>query len=98
MEPSGKISFLPKSKYHSVTPSDMKLKVDSNGLSANLVIDGNIMENNLKAIGHDSNWLLKRLEKEGYDKVSELLLVTCDIKEKLTIYKINEKVDYSVLE
>lgn len=98
MEPSGKISFLPKSKYHSVTPSDMKLNVDSNGLSANLVIDGNIMENNLKAIGHDLNWLLKRLEKEGYKDVSELLLVVCDKKEKLTIYKMDEKVKTGVLE
>lgn len=98
MEPSGKISFLPKSKFHSVTPHDMKLKVDTNGLSANLVIDGNIMERNLKAIGHDVKWLLKKLEKEGYNDVSNLLLVICDNKEKLTIYESNEKVETSVLE
>ena len=98
MEPSGKISFLPKAKFHPVTPSDMKLKVDKNGIVANLVIDGNIMDNNLKAIGHDKNWLLKRLIKEGYKDVSELLLVICDKEEKLTIYKMNEKVDARVLE
>jgi len=98
MEPSGKISFLPKSKYHPITPSDLKLKVDSNSLNANLVIDGNIMETNLEAIGHDKEWLLKRLEKEGYDNPLELLLVTCDKKEKLTIYKMNEKVGIGVLE
>ena len=98
MEPSGKISFLPKSKYHPLTPSDMKVKVDENGLSANLVIDGNIMENNLKAIGHNKEWLLKRLKKEGYNDISNLLLVVCDNKEKLTIYKCNEKLGTSVLE
>lgn len=98
MEASGKISFLPKSKFHSVTPHDMKLKVDSNGLCANLVIDGNIMENNLSAISHDKKWLLKRLEKEGYKDITNLLLVTCDNKEKLTIYKMDEKVDAPVLE
>lgn len=98
MEPSGKISFLPKAKFHPVTPSDMKLKVDKSGIVANLVIDGNIMDNNLKAIGRDKNWLLKRLIKEGYKDVSELLLVICDKEEKLTIYKMNEKVDARVLE
>jgi len=98
MEPSGKISFLPKSDFHPVTPHDMKLKVTKNGLSANLVIDGNIMERNLKAIGHDKTWLLKKLDKEGYKNPTDLLLVVCDNEEKLTIYKMNEKVDTGVLE
>ena len=98
MEPSGKISFLPKSKYQPVTPNDMKLKVSENSLNANLVIDGNIMEKNIKAIGHDKKWLLTRLKKEGYADVSNLLLVTCDNKEKLTIYKMDEKVENSCLE
>lgn len=98
MEPSGKISFLPKSKYQPLTSNDMNLKVDKNSLTANLIIDGNIMNNNLKAINKDKKWLLKRLEKEGYDNPNELLLVICDNKEKLTIYKKNEKIDIKVLE
>ncbi len=98
MEPSGKISFLPKAKYSPVTPNDMKLKVSENGLSANLVIDGNIMEDNLKIIGHDKKWLIKRLENEGYKNPFELLLVTCDNKEKLTIYEKNLKVEKNSLE
>lgn len=98
MEPSGKISFLPKNKYHPVTPSDMKLKIDNGGITANLLLDGNIMENNIKTIGHDKKWLLERLKKEGYDNPRELLLVICDNKEKLTIYKKNEKINYKVLE
>ena len=98
MEPSGKISFLPKGKYHPVTPSDMKLKVGNGGIVANLILDGEIMEKNIKTIGHDKEWLLKRLKDKGYSNPEELLLVTCDSKEKLTIYKNNEKIDYKVLE
>ena len=98
MEPSGKISFLPKAKYKPVTPNDMKLKVSENSLCANLVIDGNIMENNLKAIGHDKAWLIKRLEKEGYKDINNLLLVLCDNKEKLTIYEKELQVAHNVLE
>ena len=98
MEASGKISFLPKSKYHPVTPSDMNLKVDRNSLCANLVLDGNIMENNLKEIGHDKSWLIKRLKKEGYEDIDKLLLVTCDSKEKLNIYLKEIELSNQVLE
>ena len=98
MEPSGKISFLPKSKYHPITPSDMKLKIDNGGIIANLILDGNIMEDNIKTIGHDKKWFLERLRKEGYNNPEDLLLVTCDNKEKLTIFKKDEKINYKVLE
>lgn len=90
MEANGKISFLPKSKHTPITPNDMKIKVSYKGLCSNLVIDGNIMSNNLKVINKDDKWLLTRLEKLGYDNVSDLLLVTCDSKEKLTVYKKGE--------
>lgn len=98
MEPSGKISFLPKARYQPTTPNDMKLKVDENKLTANLVIDGNIMIENIKAIGHDRKWLEKRLNNLGYNDFSKILLVTCDEKEQLTVYKNDEKVSKSVLE
>ena len=90
MEPNGKISFLPKSKYAPLTPNDMKIKVPYKGLCSNLVIDGNIMSNNLKVINKDDKWLLTRLKKLGYDDVSDLLLVTCDSNEKLTVYRKGE--------
>lgn len=98
MEPSGKISFLPKNLYHPVTPSDLKLKIDNEGLKANLILDGNIMEDNIKTIGHDKKWLINKLKKEGYNNPEELLLVICDNKEKLTIYKKDEKINFKILE
>ncbi len=98
MEPSGKISFLPKAKYSPVTPSDMKLKVSETGLVSNLVIDGNIMKDNLNLIGHDEKWLLTRLEKEGYKDINNLLLVICDNKEKLTVYLKDIKIEKNTLE
>lgn len=98
MEVSGKVSFLPKSKYEPVNCDNMKIKTTRNGLIANLVIDGVIMDNNLKAIGKDKDWLIKRLDKEGYKNVEDILLVLCDTKEKLTIYPMNYQVGKSMLE
>jgi len=89
MEANGKVSFLPKSKYIPVTPDDMKLKVDKDGLVSNLVIDGEIMLNNLKRINKDKKWLLTRLSNLGYDNLANILLVTCDNKEKITVFEKN---------
>lgn len=89
MEANGQVSFLPKSKFAPLTPNDMKIKVAYKGLCANLVIDGKIMEDNLKEIGKDKKWLLKRLENNGYSKLEDILLVIMDTDEKLTIYEKN---------
>lgn len=97
MESNGKISFLPKSKYAPLTPSDMKIKVDYKGLTANLVIDGNIMEDNLKRINKDKKWLLTRI-KNNKEKLEDILLLTCDSKEKITIYKKDLNKTTTVLE
>lgn len=91
LEPSGKVSFLPKAKYLPVTPNDMKLKVANNGLCSNLVIDGNLMDENIKYIGKTKEWVIKRLDKMGYSDISNLLLVICDNKEQLTVYIKNDE-------
>lgn len=89
MEPNGKISFLTKSKYAPLTPSDMKIKVDYKGLVANLVIDGKIMEENLRQINKDKKWLMTRI-KNNKASLEEILLLTCDSKEQIMIYKKEE--------
>lgn len=86
MEANGRISFLLKSKYTSVTLSDMKIKAPKKGLCANLIIDGNIMMEHLKNINKDSAWLLTRLENMGYSDYSNILLASCDTKEQITVY------------
>lgn len=92
MEDNGRISFLPKSKYAPLTPNDMKIKTDYVGICSNLVIDGNIMREHLKFIKKDEKWLMTRLKNEGYDDITNLLLVTIDSKEKLTIFEKNKDI------
>ena len=49
------------------------------GIPYDLVIDGKVMHENLKAIGRDYNWLLKQTEKFKI-KPEEALVVTYDGK------------------
>lgn len=89
MEANGKLSILPKIEYKQVTMKDMNLKGQSQGLCANVVIDGKIMPNNLKNINKDEQWLEHELKVKGYHKIEDLLLVTIDENDKVSVYERN---------
>ncbi len=89
MEANGKISFLPKSKYRPVNCKDLKLKTTFEGLCANVVIDGHIMLENLKTIGKDEAWLKTRLNNLQYDDISQLILVSIDSNEQVSVFEKN---------
>ncbi len=97
MESSGKISILPKGEYQPVINKDMDIKTSKKTLLANVIIDGNIMEKNLKVIGKDEEWLLKKLKEKGKD-VSNILLATVDSNEKILFYEKSKDMAFDVLE
>lgn len=89
MEANGKLSVLLKPEYLPLTPNDMKVKVNKNGLVANVIIDKKIMKENLLQMGKDEKWLMKELKIKGFS-LDDVLLGTLDIDNKLTIYKQKE--------
>ena len=87
LEGNGKISFLPKSSNRPVTPNDLGLNPKQEFLVANLIIDGNIMEENLKHCGKDFKWLNSMLNSKGIKNVEEVILATCDTENNFTVFK-----------
>lgn len=87
METNGKISFLPKDGDKPVTKKDMDLKIIPSSLVANIIIDGKIMMNNLKAMNKDEKWLSHELKVLGYKDLGEILLATLDSNDKIMVYK-----------
>lgn len=99
LEPNGKISFLPVANKRPVTGEDLNISPSQNYLVANIIIDGKIMEENLKHIGNNEKWLTKQLRTQDISNISEVLLATCDRNNKLCIYKkLNEKTTKDLLE
>lgn len=98
MEANGTLSILPKGEYKQPTIKDMNLKVEKQGLCANIIIDGKIMYNNLEHIHKTEKWLLKELKVRGQE-LGDILLGTVDINEKLVLYDRNNKEEsFDVLE
>lgn len=86
LETNGKISFLPQVLQRPATPADLKLSPNQDKLVTNVILDGNILQENLHSTGNDETWLDKQLDAQGVSKVSEIFLATCDCNNKLTVY------------
>lgn len=97
LEVNGKISILPKRDYQIPTLKDLKIKANKEYLSVNVIIDGNLMENNLKNSNKNKTWLDKELEKQGYNGYENILLATIT-NDSLNIFDKDTKTPKKVLE
>lgn len=98
LETTGKISFLAFTKEESATKKDLKVKVKDESLCANIIIDGILLENNLKNMKKDEKWLKKELTKRGYKDYKNILLFTVDNSDTITIYDKNITSNTKILE
>lgn len=87
LESNGKFSILPKADYRPATPKDIGAKVQADAIVATVIIDGKIMHKNLHHIGKDEKWLSNQLTSQGIKNITEVFLATCDIHNKVTVFK-----------
>lgn len=78
LEQNGKISLLPKTEARPVNTKDLNLAVTQEKIAVNVILDGNIMEDNLKRSGNNVEWLNKELKKQNIKSVKEVFLGTCN--------------------
>lgn len=90
LETSGQVTIIEKPNKRKVIPEDLGIMPDYEGIPYDLVIDGRIMSNNLKAIGKNYNWLQKEVKKFGF-LPEEALIVTYDGKGQIFCQKMERK-------
>lgn len=99
LEANGKISFLPISDQRPIIGKDLDIKPTQDMLVANVIIDGKIMYDNLKHTGKNNKWLMDQLKANDVKDVSEVFLATCDLNNKLQVYKKhNEKMQLDIFD
>ena len=79
LETSGQITVIQKPEKRNAIPQDFNIVPEYEGIPYDLVIDGKVMEKNLRKIGKDYNWLKKQVKEFGI-KPEEALVVTIDGK------------------
>ena len=88
-EYNGKLTILPVSKKRPVTPEDMKLSPQQETLSTEVIMDGRILEENLRRMGLNAAWLDKQLRTQGVHDAKAVFLGLYDAQNKLTLYKMD---------
>jgi len=87
LETSGQISFLPLATKRPATAEDLNLSPIQDKAVFNIIIDGKIIDDNLKASGNDEIWLNDNLNKQNQTNLTNIFLATCDSNNNLNIYK-----------
>ena len=86
-EYNGKLTILPVSSQRPATPADMNLAPEQELLFTELIMDGRILEDNLKRMGLDRSWLDKQLKQRHIRSAKEVFLAVCDRKLKLVLFE-----------
>lgn len=86
LETSGEVTVIQKPEKRNTIPEDFQIQPEYEGIPYDLVIDGKIMEKNLKMIGKNKEWLKKQVKKFKM-KPEEALVVTIDGKGQIFCQK-----------
>lgn len=85
-ENNGKLTVLPKSLNRPATPEDLNLNPKEDNINTEIIMDGRILEENLKRMGLDLTWLNKQLKSQGYRNAKEIYLGLCDKDNQLSLF------------
>ena len=88
-EYNGKLTILPVSSQRPATPNDMNLAPEQELLFTELIMDGRILEDNLKRMGLDLTWLDKQLKQRHVHSPKDVFLAVCDRNLKFVLYENN---------
>lgn len=86
-EYNGRLSVLPVSAKRPMNPADMNLSPAPEYICTEVIMDGRILDGNLKRMGLDTVWLKKQLESQGYNSAKEIFLGICDNNNQLSLFE-----------
>ena len=91
-EPDGNLSVLPKAEYQPVTPKDLNIPVKPAGLMTELILDGQLLEQNLKQRKKDKQWLQWQLQAHGVSDPKEVAFAAILPDGQLYVDKYSDRV------
>ena len=72
IEPNGELSVQLKSQYRPLTPRDMNIHTNYEGLATEIILEGKLIENNLEMNHLTKCWLDDELKKRGIKDIKEV--------------------------
>ena len=84
---NGQLTILPATPKRPVTPEDLNLSPEAETIFTEIIMDGRILDGNLRRLGLDSTWLQTQLAAQGYRSAKDVFLAVCDKNKRLAVYK-----------
>ena len=86
-EYNGRVTILPKANKRPAQPEDFNLVPTPEKIQVEVIMEGRILDENLKRMGLDDRWLKKEMAYQGYRDVKDIFLGLCDDNHQLTLFK-----------
>lgn len=86
LEPNGKISFLPVAADRPATPRDLSLHPEEASLFLAVVMDGKVVDKNLRRAGKDRAWLEAQCRAQGIRDLQSVFLALTGPKNRCTFF------------
>lgn len=83
LESNGQLSVIPKASKKNVTPEDLNISGKYEAPAIDLIIDGDLIENNLDQVKLDKPLLELELKKLGIQSIKDVLFASMDSDGKL---------------
>ncbi|MTV48543.1 DUF421 domain-containing protein [Heliobacillus mobilis] len=93
LENDGEISVQLKSQKQPLTPLDLQIPTKYQGLTKDIIIDGEVMWENLEQANLDKGWLNRELNRFGINNPSEVFYAGLDTSGNLYISEKRKRVE-----
>lgn len=90
-ETNGGLSVLMKSQRRPVTPRDLGIPTQYEGLPSEIIVDGLVVYQNLQQNNLDEQWLITELKNRGYNSPREIKYASLDVDGNLYIDEKEDK-------
>ncbi len=90
LENSGQVTVIPKSQKRPVTPADLQIPTQYEGLSTDLIIDGEVQKQNLQKIKLSEAWLQNQLQSFNISAPEQVLFATLSTQKQF-YFQLKEK-------
>lgn len=85
LEPNGELSIKLKSQNRPLTPRDLAISTEYEGLATEIVLDGKVIEDNMYRINLNREWLNEQIKTRGINNVQEIAFAALATDGKLYI-------------
>lgn len=87
LEPNGQLSVLLKAHKKPVTREDLQIPCQYEGMSSEMIVDGEVIYQNLRQNNLDEAWLIGELQKQGINSPEQVILAVLDSQGNLYVDK-----------